>query len=142
MWTCFENVVVLKKNIVATPKRELQSRRGDLCNPYNPSVYLIKGSWWMEITIISEIIHDDVKTLSSEIPMRLRKNPVSLPVISSSLKAMGYDLTGSSELTVIPSVCAVAVAAAAGTAADRLHGEGMSLTTVRKARGFGGDLGG
>ncbi|CAL1157302.1 unnamed protein product [Cladocopium goreaui] len=47
-------------------------------------------------------------------------------------KAMGYDLTGSSELTVIPSVCAVAVAAMAGTAADHLHGNGMSLTTVRK----------
>ena len=49
-----------------------------------------------------------------------------------STEAMGYDLTGSSELTVIPSVCAVAVAAMAGTAADHLHGNGMSLTTVRK----------
>lgn len=47
-------------------------------------------------------------------------------------KAMGYDLVGSSELTVIPSVCAVAVAAMAGTAADHLHANGMSLTTVRK----------
>ena len=47
-------------------------------------------------------------------------------------QAMGYDLVGSSELTVIPSVCAVAVAAMAGTAADHLHANGMSLTTVRK----------
>ncbi|CAK9063875.1 Probable anion transporter 4 [Durusdinium trenchii] len=47
-------------------------------------------------------------------------------------KALGYNLVGSSELTVIPSVCAVAVAAAAGTAADQLHQDGMALTTVRK----------
>ncbi|CAJ1364779.1 unnamed protein product [Effrenium voratum] len=47
-------------------------------------------------------------------------------------KALGYDLTGSSELTVLPSLCAVGVAAFAGITADKLHEDGMPLTTVRK----------
>ena len=47
-------------------------------------------------------------------------------------KALGYNLLGSSELTVIPAVCAVCVAALAGSAADQLHKDGMSLTLVRK----------
>lgn len=63
----------------------------------------------------------------------------SLDFIGNS-KAMGYDLAGSSELTVIPSVCAVAVAAMAGTAADHLHANGMSLTSVRKIFQSLGDL--
>ena len=41
---------------------------------------------------------------------------------------------------MIPSVCAVAVAAMAGTAADHLHANGMSLTTVRKIFQSLGDL--
>jgi len=47
-------------------------------------------------------------------------------------KALGFNLEGSSELTVIPSLCAVAVAGFAGTAADNLKKEGWELTTVRK----------
>ncbi|CAE7258856.1 PHT4 [Symbiodinium sp. CCMP2456] len=47
-------------------------------------------------------------------------------------QALGYNLEGSSELTVIPSVCAVAVAAGSGILADNLHGNGMDLTSVRK----------
>ncbi|CAE7211766.1 PHT4 [Symbiodinium natans] len=47
-------------------------------------------------------------------------------------QALGYNLEGSSEITVIPSVCAVAVAAGSGILADNLHGNGMDLTSVRK----------
>ena len=47
-------------------------------------------------------------------------------------QALGYNLEGSSEITVIPSVCAVAVAAGSGILADSLHGNGMDLTSVRK----------
>mmetsp|Transcript_19747 Transcript_19747/g.37146 ORF Transcript_19747/g.37146 Transcript_19747/m.37146 type:complete len:504 (+) Transcript_19747:43-1554(+) len=47
-------------------------------------------------------------------------------------QVLGYNLEGSSEITVIPSVCAVAVAAGSGALADNLHGDGMDLTSVRK----------
>jgi len=47
-------------------------------------------------------------------------------------KVLGYNLQGSSSITVIPSVLAVAVAAFAGVAADQWHGGGTDLTTVRK----------
>eukprot|EP00933_Yihiella_yeosuensis_P057796 TRINITY_DN57873_c0_g1_i1.p1 TRINITY_DN57873_c0_g1~~TRINITY_DN57873_c0_g1_i1.p1 ORF type:complete len:291 (+),score=43.39 TRINITY_DN57873_c0_g1_i1:84-875(+) len=47
-------------------------------------------------------------------------------------KALGFDLTGSSELTVVPSIAAIAVAALAGSQADRLLRDGWELTAVRK----------
>lgn len=50
-------------------------------------------------------------------------------------KALGYDLTGSSELTVLPSLCAVGLAAFAGIAADQLHEEGEGWARGRERRG-------
>ncbi|CAE8670335.1 unnamed protein product, partial [Polarella glacialis] len=47
-------------------------------------------------------------------------------------QSLGFDLQGSSEITVIPSVLAIATALLAGTVADRLRDEGWELTAVRK----------
>jgi len=52
---------------------------------------------------------------------------------------LGYNLKGSSALTVLPSILAVGVAAFAGTLADKMLADGTSLTQVRKmmqATGF------
>merc|ERR1712173_470968 len=53
-------------------------------------------------------------------------------------QVLGYDLQGSSQLTIIPGACAVGVAAISSTFADGLLKNGMELTQVRKlAQGLG-----
>lgn len=53
-------------------------------------------------------------------------------------QVLGYDLQGSSQLTILPGVCAVGVAAVGSTIADSLVKDGMDLTATRKlAQGLG-----